>query len=210
MCAIIAKSRSSRVIQKAFAHCPGLQMVTLSYASLSCMPTAFSSMLKKDLLVSQTTSGSDGTLRVWDVSNSTEQEPICIKVLDGIIAVEEPECETQCEAVWHPTGKYLVIGTKTHGEQAISSLFTAFLILLPCRNSGHIQRDLGKRGFFRERRAQCRGYNSEFLPKRTLPLLVSSKWGPSGLGLLVTQCHPTQREYHRSCRLSCLATGSGF
>ena len=65
---------------------------------------------------SQTTSSSDGTIRVWDVSNPNEQEPTCIKVLDGLIAAEEPESEMQCEAVWHPSGRYFVVGTKSHGE----------------------------------------------------------------------------------------------
>lgn len=52
---------------------------------------------------------------MWDVSNPNEQEPQCIRVVDGLIGEEESDAITQCHAVWHPSGRYFVVGTKSHG-----------------------------------------------------------------------------------------------
>ena len=46
--------------------------------------------LSTDILL-QMTSGSDGTLKAWDLTSS---EPLCVKTMEGIIPVEEPECVT--------------------------------------------------------------------------------------------------------------------
>lgn len=67
----------------------------------------------------QTTSGCDGDIRVWDVSNPNEQEPTCIKVISELLGEEEPDAETQCQAIWHPSGRYFVVGTKSHGTRAL-------------------------------------------------------------------------------------------
>lgn len=67
----------------------------------------------------QTTSGCDGDIRVWDVSNSNEQEPTCIKVISELLGEEERNTETQCQAIWHPSGRYFVVGTKSHGMRAL-------------------------------------------------------------------------------------------
>jgi chromosome transmission fidelity protein 4 len=80
----------------------------------------------------QTTSGSDGKIIVWDVS---EDEPIEEKVIEGVIpAVHDteyvayvadhlashsvyrsPEFAHDCSAVWHSSGQYFFVASRSHG-----------------------------------------------------------------------------------------------
>ncbi|KAI0066266.1 WD40 repeat-like protein [Artomyces pyxidatus] len=68
-----------------------------------------------------TTSGADGTIIVWDM---TQQDPRQVKVLDGIIpAVKDKdsvEFAHDCSAVWHSSGQYFVVATRTHEIITIS------------------------------------------------------------------------------------------
>ncbi|KAK4049727.1 DNA polymerase alpha accessory factor Mcl1 [Microbotryomycetes sp. JL201] len=64
-----------------------------------------------------TTATSDGAIRVWDMNSS---EPTCIQVLEDLIAAAKPEDIGTVEPVWHPSGKFLVVATKTNELVVIS------------------------------------------------------------------------------------------
>ena len=54
------------------------------------------------------------------MSNQSEQEPTCIRVLTDLISSETVESDVQCAAVWHPSAKYFVVGSKAHEVAVIS------------------------------------------------------------------------------------------
>ncbi|KAI8993813.1 hypothetical protein BD414DRAFT_480518 [Trametes punicea] len=68
-----------------------------------------------------TTCGADGRIIVWDVSGS---EPKQEKVIEGVLPVitdtEAPEFGYDCSAVWHPSGQYFFVATRTHEIATIS------------------------------------------------------------------------------------------
>ncbi|KAF8444756.1 hypothetical protein L210DRAFT_3642979 [Boletus edulis BED1] len=68
-----------------------------------------------------TASGADGTITVWDVS---EPEPKVERLIDGIIPAaadtESLEFMHDCSAVWHPSGQYFFVASRTHEIVAIS------------------------------------------------------------------------------------------
>ncbi|TBU37864.1 hypothetical protein BD309DRAFT_973062 [Dichomitus squalens] len=68
-----------------------------------------------------TTCGADGKVIVWDVSGSEPKEE---KVIDGIIPAvadsESPEFGHDCSAVWHTSGQYFFVATRTHEIVTIS------------------------------------------------------------------------------------------
>ncbi|OBZ68085.1 Minichromosome loss protein 1 [Grifola frondosa] len=68
-----------------------------------------------------TTCGADGKIIVWDVS---ESEPKQEKVIEGIIPVvtdtNSPEFSQDCSAVWHTSGQYFFVATRTHEIITIS------------------------------------------------------------------------------------------
>ncbi|CCM06867.1 uncharacterized protein FIBRA_09175 [Fibroporia radiculosa] len=68
-----------------------------------------------------TTSGADGKIIVWDVS---EGEPKQEKVIEGIIpTVANPESEDfahDCSAMWHTSGQYFFAATRAHEIVTIS------------------------------------------------------------------------------------------
>ncbi|KAK4056106.1 DNA polymerase alpha accessory factor Mcl1 [Microbotryomycetes sp. JL221] len=64
-----------------------------------------------------TTSTSDGVIRVWDVNNG---EASCIQVLEDIVKAAEPEDLGSCEPVWHPSGKFFVVQSKSNELVVIS------------------------------------------------------------------------------------------
>ncbi|KAG9026461.1 hypothetical protein FRB95_008833 [Tulasnella sp. JGI-2019a] len=68
-----------------------------------------------------TTSGQDGVIIVWD---TTQDSPTIEQEIDGIIpACAEPQARefSFCSAaVWHPSGSYFVVGSRTHEITIIS------------------------------------------------------------------------------------------
>ncbi|KAI0930326.1 hypothetical protein AcW1_009052 [Taiwanofungus camphoratus] len=62
-----------------------------------------------------TTSGADGRIVVWDVS---EGEPKEVKTIEGIIPAvansESPEFSHDCSVVWHTSGQYFFVATRAH------------------------------------------------------------------------------------------------
>ncbi|KAI0371170.1 hypothetical protein BV20DRAFT_965857 [Pilatotrama ljubarskyi] len=68
-----------------------------------------------------TTCGADGKIIVWDVSGS---EPKQEKVIDGVLPAvadsESPEFAYDCSAVWHTSGQYFIVATRTHEIATIS------------------------------------------------------------------------------------------
>lgn len=55
--------------------------------------------------------GSDGDIRVWDMSST---EGSCVKVISNQLPVLRPESEYTSLACWHPGGRLLAIPLKTH------------------------------------------------------------------------------------------------
>ncbi|KAG8966448.1 hypothetical protein FRC03_011986 [Tulasnella sp. 419] len=68
------------------------------------------------------TSGQDGKIIVWDMS---EPDPAILQEIDGLLPViSDPtaeECLHDATAVWHPNGKYFVVATKSHDIVGVSS-----------------------------------------------------------------------------------------
>ncbi|KAA1471682.1 WD40 repeat-like protein [Dentipellis sp. KUC8613] len=68
-----------------------------------------------------TTSGADGRIIVWDVSGD---EPKEIRVIQGVIpAIKNPKAVEffhDCSAIWHPSGEYFVVASRSHDVVAIS------------------------------------------------------------------------------------------
>ncbi|KAI0727995.1 hypothetical protein C8Q72DRAFT_974843 [Fomitopsis betulina] len=68
-----------------------------------------------------TTSGADGRLIVWDVSEGEGKE---VKLIEGVIPAvantESEEFEYDCSAVWHPSGQHFFVATRTHEIAVIS------------------------------------------------------------------------------------------
>ncbi|KAI0674964.1 hypothetical protein C8Q78DRAFT_965239 [Trametes maxima] len=68
-----------------------------------------------------TTCGADGKIIVWDVS---EDEPKQEKVIEGLLPVvsdtEAAEFGYDCSAVWHTSGQYFFVATRTHEIATIS------------------------------------------------------------------------------------------
>ncbi|EIW62718.1 uncharacterized protein TRAVEDRAFT_112621 [Trametes versicolor FP-101664 SS1] len=68
-----------------------------------------------------TTCGADGKIIAWDVSGS---EPKQEKVIEGVLPVagdsEAPEFGYDCSAVWHTSGQYFFVATRTHEIATIS------------------------------------------------------------------------------------------
>ncbi|WVQ98084.1 hypothetical protein IAU59_005206 [Kwoniella sp. CBS 9459] len=58
-----------------------------------------------------TTASCDGKLKIYDTSGST---PICLKIMEGIIASSESDSTTSCYAQWHPAGNYFAVPTRTN------------------------------------------------------------------------------------------------
>lgn len=68
----------------------------------------------------QTTSGQDGRILVWDMS---QPKPAIIKTIEGLIPFSDPESTSfadDCSAVWHPSGKHFYVATKTHEIASVS------------------------------------------------------------------------------------------
>jgi chromosome transmission fidelity protein 4 len=57
------------------------------------------------------TSSCDGTVMVWDLSTS---EPKLLKMLNDIIASGNKYSELNAEAIWHPSGDFFLLPSKTH------------------------------------------------------------------------------------------------
>ncbi|PWN36676.1 uncharacterized protein FA14DRAFT_117612 [Meira miltonrushii] len=57
------------------------------------------------------TSSCDGTVMVWDLSTS---EPKLIKTLNDVIASGNKYSELNAEAIWHPSGDFFLLPSKTH------------------------------------------------------------------------------------------------
>ncbi|KAH7888857.1 hypothetical protein F5I97DRAFT_758195 [Phlebopus sp. FC_14] len=68
-----------------------------------------------------TTSGADGTIIVWDLSDG---QPKVEKVIEGVIPsvadTESPEFMHDCSAVWHPSGQQFFTASRTHEIAVIS------------------------------------------------------------------------------------------
>ncbi|KAI0305537.1 WD40 repeat-like protein [Multifurca ochricompacta] len=68
-----------------------------------------------------TSCSADGKIIVWDL---TQQEPKQIKLIDGVIpALKDKDSRDfahDCSAVWHPSGQYFVVGSRTHEIVVIS------------------------------------------------------------------------------------------
>ncbi|TFK53583.1 WD40 repeat-like protein, partial [Heliocybe sulcata] len=68
-----------------------------------------------------TTSGADGKVIVWDVS---EDEPKQEKIIEGVIPAvsdpESPEFAHDCSVIWHTSGQYFYAATRTHEIVTIS------------------------------------------------------------------------------------------
>ncbi|UZJ57506.1 hypothetical protein CBS101457_006826 [Exobasidium rhododendri] len=60
----------------------------------------------------------DGSIKVWDLSTT---EPECVKTLEHILPVSNSHSEQSVQAVWHPSGDYFVIPSKTRELIAIDS-----------------------------------------------------------------------------------------
>ncbi|KAK8847432.1 hypothetical protein IAR55_005290 [Kwoniella newhampshirensis] len=58
-----------------------------------------------------TTASCDGKLKVYDTSGST---PVCLKIMEGVIASSESDSTTSCYAQWHPSGAYFAVPTRTN------------------------------------------------------------------------------------------------
>ncbi|KAI0283622.1 hypothetical protein BGY98DRAFT_1093722 [Russula aff. rugulosa BPL654] len=62
-----------------------------------------------------TSCSADGKIIVWDL---TQQEPKQVKLIDGIIPAvrdkDSREFAHDCSAVWHPSGQYFVVASRTH------------------------------------------------------------------------------------------------
>lgn len=56
------------------------------------------------------TCGSDGDMRLWDMSSD---EHICVKVVSGQLPALRPESELTSLACWHPSGAYLALPLRT-------------------------------------------------------------------------------------------------
>ncbi|KAI0036851.1 hypothetical protein K488DRAFT_75644 [Vararia minispora EC-137] len=67
------------------------------------------------------TSTADGKVVIWDV---TQEDPRQVKTIEGVIdAVKDSktrEFQHDCSAVWHPSGQYFVLPTRTHEIAAFS------------------------------------------------------------------------------------------
>ncbi|KZT57147.1 WD40 repeat-like protein [Calocera cornea HHB12733] len=61
-----------------------------------------------------TTSGADGKIMIWDLMHG--EQPVQLKVLDIAPSVDNESNTAVCEitAVWHPSGNYFVVATKTN------------------------------------------------------------------------------------------------
>ncbi|KAI0256176.1 WD40 repeat-like protein [Lactifluus subvellereus] len=63
----------------------------------------------------------DGGIIVWDL---TQQEPRQVKLIDGIIPAikdkDSREFAHDCSALWHPSGQYFVVASRTHEIIAIA------------------------------------------------------------------------------------------
>ncbi|WVR04655.1 hypothetical protein IAU60_001666 [Kwoniella sp. DSM 27419] len=64
-----------------------------------------------------TTASCDGKLKVYDTLAST---PICLKIMEGIIASSESDSKTSCYAQWHPSGNFFAVPTRTQDIAIIS------------------------------------------------------------------------------------------
>ncbi|KAK2467874.1 hypothetical protein APHAL10511_000169 [Amanita phalloides] len=68
-----------------------------------------------------TTCGSDGKIIAWDVS---ADEPKIEATMEGVIPaladIESPDIDHDCSAMWHPSGQYFYVATRTHEIAVIS------------------------------------------------------------------------------------------
>lgn len=53
-------------------------------------------------------------------NGSSWNQPKLVKALEGVFEVGEPEEIRSTTAVWHPSGKWFVIPTKSHGMSIVS------------------------------------------------------------------------------------------
>ncbi|KAK4685805.1 chromosome transmission fidelity protein 4, partial [Tremellales sp. Uapishka_1] len=58
-----------------------------------------------------TTVSCDGKLKIYDTTAST---PLCLKIMDGVVASSESDSTTSCYAAWHPSGNFFVVPTRTN------------------------------------------------------------------------------------------------
>ncbi|PSS37833.1 hypothetical protein PHLCEN_2v301 [Hermanssonia centrifuga] len=68
-----------------------------------------------------TSCGADGKIIVWDVSEDEAKE---VKVIEGVIPAvsdsQSPEFSHDCSAIWHVSGQYFFVATRTHEIVTIS------------------------------------------------------------------------------------------
>lgn len=147
-----------RGVRRATWHPSGTILVRVTYCPIShiFIPTTL-----------QTTCGSDGDIIVWDVSLG--EEPKRLETIEGIISsvgseyvlqkeadvTGQPLSDTirsadymhDCSAVWHPSGKYFVIASRTHGNPPLVFLSMRNFTDVPLcchRTSCNLKRTLEK------------------------------------------------------------------
>lgn len=64
------------------------------------------------------TTSCDGSIRVWDLSST---EPACVKTLESVLPVSSSTSEQTAQAIYHPSGEYFVLPSKTHELVVIST-----------------------------------------------------------------------------------------
>ncbi|RPD78202.1 hypothetical protein L226DRAFT_551036 [Lentinus tigrinus ALCF2SS1-7] len=68
-----------------------------------------------------TTCGADGKIVVWDVSaDDPKEETVIDGLIPAIADTESPEFGYDCSAVWHTSGQYFFVATRTHDIVTIS------------------------------------------------------------------------------------------
>ncbi|KAH9892894.1 hypothetical protein C8Q73DRAFT_76644 [Cubamyces lactineus] len=68
-----------------------------------------------------TTCGADGKIIVWDLSGAeAKQEKVIEGVLPAVADAEAAEFAYDCSAVWHTSGQYFFVATRTHEIATIS------------------------------------------------------------------------------------------
>lgn len=64
------------------------------------------------------TTSCDGSVKVWDLSST---EPACIKTIESVLPVSNSASEHSAQVIYHPSGDYFVLPSKTHELVAINT-----------------------------------------------------------------------------------------